>query len=87
MSVALIPLWMLSGAMFPASGAHRVVARADDGQPDDLRRLRRAPRPLRRRAAGGLIPASSSAALELAVSAAFAVVAVGAAAALCKRRA
>ena len=25
MSVALIPLWMLSGAMFPASGAHRVV--------------------------------------------------------------
>jgi len=87
MSVALIPLWMLSGAMFPASGAHRVVHVLMTINPmtyavSGVRRgLYGAALP------GGLIPPSSSATLEIGVSALFAVVAVAAAAVLCKRRA
>jgi len=87
MSVALIPLWMLSGAMFPASGAHRVVHVLMTINP-----MTYAVSGVRRGLYGdglpaALIPASSSAALEIAVSALFAVLAVAAAAALCKRRA
>ncbi len=87
MSVALIPLWMLSGAMFPASGAHRVVHVLMTINP-----MTYAVSGVRRGLYGaalpaGLIPTSSSAALEIAVTALFAVLAVAAAAALCKRRA
>jgi daunorubicin resistance ABC transporter membrane protein len=87
MSVALIPLWMLSGAMFPASGAHRVVHVLMTINP-----MTYAVSGVRRGLYGdalpaGLIPPSSSVALEIAVSALFAVLAVAAAAALCKRRA
>ena len=87
MSVALIPLWMLSGAMFPASGAHPVVHVMMALNP-----MTYAVSGVRRGLYGatlpaGLIPATSSAALEIAVTALFAVLAVAAAAALCKRRA
>ena len=41
MSVALIPLWMLSGAMFPPTGDSRWLADADRARSDDLRRVGR----------------------------------------------
>jgi daunorubicin resistance ABC transporter membrane protein len=87
MSVALIPLWMLSGAMFPASGAHRVVHGLMLANP-----MTYAVSAVRRGFYGAalpadLVPASSSLALELAIGALFAVLAIAAAAALCRRRA
>jgi ABC-type polysaccharide/polyol phosphate export permease len=87
MSVALIPLWMLSGAMFPASGAHRAVHLLMLANP-----MTYAVSAVRRGLYGaqlpaGLVPASSSPALELGVCALFAVAATIAAAALCRRRA
>lgn len=87
MSVALIPLWMLSGAMFPASGAHRVVHMMMAANP-----MTYAVSGVRRGLYGdglpaGLIPGSSSPALEIGVTLAFAVAAIAAAAALCRRRA
>ena len=87
MSVALIPLWMLSGAMFPASGAHRAVHLLMLANP-----MTYAVSAVRRGLYGaqlpaGLVPASSSPALELGVCALFAVAATMAAAALCRRRA
>jgi daunorubicin resistance ABC transporter membrane protein len=87
MSVALIPLWMLSGAMFPASGAHRAVHWLMLANP-----MTYAVSAVRRGFYGaalpaGLVPSSSSLALELAVCALFAVVAIAGAAALCRRRA
>lgn len=87
MSVALIPLWVLSGAMFPASGAHRVVHALMLANP-----MTYAMSAVRRGMYGaelpaGLVPAGSSAALDLGVCALFAVVATLAAAVLCRRRA
>jgi daunorubicin resistance ABC transporter membrane protein len=87
MSVALIPLWMLSGAMFPAAGGSAWVRALMAANPmtyavSAVRRgLYGAALP------GGLLPAWSSAALELSVACAFAAVALLAAAALCRRRA
>ena len=87
MSVALIPLWMLSGAMFPASGAHRVVHGLMLANP-----MTYAVSAVRRGFYGAalpadLVPAMSSLALELTIGALFAVLAIAAAAALCRRRA
>jgi ABC-2 type transport system permease protein len=90
MSVALIPLWMLSGAMFPpASGAQgsRWIAILMAADP-----MTYAVSAVRRGCYGaglpaGLVPASSSVAVDLAVVTAFAVLAVIGAAALCRRRA
>jgi ABC-2 type transport system permease protein len=87
MSVALIPLWVLSGAMFPASGAHRTVHWMMAANP-----MTYAVSAVRRGLSGGtlpagLIPAWSSAGIELGVSLLFAVVAVAVAAAVCRRRA
>jgi daunorubicin resistance ABC transporter membrane protein len=86
MSVALIPLWMLSGAMFPPSTSSRVMSglMAADPMTYAVSAVRRgfhgAMLP------GGLVPAGS-AATELAVVTAFAVAAVALAVALCRRRA
>jgi len=87
MSVALIPLWMLSGAMFPPSGAGSIVHALMIANP-----MTYAVSAVRRGFYGGalpadLVPAASSAPLELAVTALFAVAAIAAAAALCRRRA
>lgn len=93
MSVALIPLWMLSGAMFPASGSHGWIRAIMGANP-----MTYAVSAVRRGLAGGaagpgriaadaLLPSWSSPALELGITAGFAVLAVWAAAALCRRRA
>ncbi len=87
MSVALIPLWVLSGAMFPASGAHRAIHVLMAANP-----MTYAVSAVRRGLSGstlppGLIPPWSSPALELGVCALFAVAAIAAAAVLCRRRA
>lgn len=85
MSVALIPLWMLSGAMFPpaAGGAMKVLMALDP--------MTYVVSAARRGFHGGALPAglvpAGSAAAEVAVVAAFAVLAVGVAVALCRRRA
>ena len=85
MMVALIPLWMLSGAMFPpaAGGVMSVLMTADP-----MTYVMSAARRGFHGAAlpAGLVP-SSSGAIDLAVVAAFAVLAVAAAVALCRRRA
>jgi daunorubicin resistance ABC transporter membrane protein len=86
MSVALIPLWMLSGAMFPPSGTSRVMngLMAADPMTYVVSAVRRgfhggvAP--------GGLTPAGTLGS-ELAVVALFAAVAIALAVALCRRRA
>ena len=82
MSVALIPLWMLSGAMFPAGGSHgwvRWLMRVDP--------MTYAVSAVRRGLTGGAVPAGGgSAALELGVTALFALLAVILAVAVCKRR-
>jgi ABC-type multidrug transport system permease subunit len=86
MMVALIPLWMLSGAMFPPAKAGGVVSAlmAADPMTYTMSAVRRgfhgAALP------AGLVPGGSPA-LELAVVAGFALVAVVAAVALCRRRA
>jgi daunorubicin resistance ABC transporter membrane protein len=87
MSVALIPLWMLSGAMFPSSGAHRAVHWLMVANP-----MTYAVSGVRRGLYGadlpaGLLPGGSSGLLEIGVTALFAVAAIAAAAALCRRRA
>lgn len=88
MSVALIPLWMLSGAMFPAGGSRAAVRALMAANP-----MTYAVSAVRRGLSGGrlsggaLLPSWSSAPLELGVAAAFAVLAVGAAIVLCRRRA
>ena len=88
MSVALIPLWMLSGAMFPPTGSSRWLAALTAPRPDDLRRLRRS-------AAASTAPRCRSTwsrrarrwSRDLAIVAGFAVVALAGAVALCRRRA
>jgi daunorubicin resistance ABC transporter membrane protein len=87
MSVALIPLWMLSGAMFPASGGSAWVRALMIGNP-----MTYAVSAVRRGLHGdalppGLLSGWSSAPLELAVSAVFALLALAAATSLCRRRA
>jgi daunorubicin resistance ABC transporter membrane protein len=85
MSVALIPLWMLSGAMFPPAGS-RIVDLLMTIDP-----MTYAVSAVRRGLHGaalppGLLPAGSSAAIDLAVVAGFAAAALIAATALCRRR-
>lgn len=87
MSVALIPLWMLSGAMFPPAGGTRwlAVLTALDPMTYVVSAVRRgfhgAAMPL------GLIPPRSSVLTDLAIVVGFAVVSLAAAVALCRRRA
>jgi daunorubicin resistance ABC transporter membrane protein len=86
MSVALIPLWMLSGAMFPGRGTGRVVGTlmAIDPMTYTVDAVRRAFH-------GSHVPSSllatGSATVDVFVVAGFAVVAVLAAVVLCRRRA
>jgi ABC-2 type transport system permease protein len=86
MMVALIPLWMLSGAMFPPAGGSRVLGALMAADP-----MTYVVSAARRGFHGSAVPAglvpTGSGATELAVVAAFAVVAVAAAVALCRRRA
>ena len=87
MSVALIPLWMLSGAMFPAAGGSAWVRALMAADPmtyvvSAVRRgLHGAALP------EGLLPAWSSPPIELAVAAVFAALSLLAATVLCRRRA
>jgi daunorubicin resistance ABC transporter membrane protein len=85
MMVALIPLWMLSGAMFPPGGS-RWMAKlmAVDPMTYTMSAVRRAFHGAA--LPGGLIP-DGSAAGELAVVGAFALAALAAAVVLCRRRA
>jgi daunorubicin resistance ABC transporter membrane protein len=86
MMVALIPLWMLSGAVFPPSGGSRWLRALMTADPMTytVSAVRRA---LHGGAlADGLLPGGTAAG-ELAVVAAFALVAVTAAVVLCRRRA
>jgi len=87
MSIALIPLWMLSGAMFPPTGNSRWLATLTALDP-----MTYAVSAIRRGFHGtalplDLIPARSSLPVDLAVVAGFAVVALAGAVALCRRRA
>ena len=86
MSVALIPLWMLSGAMFPPSADSRVLNALMAADP-----MTYVVSAARRGFHGGAVPAglipAGSGLTELAVVAAFAVAAVAFAVALCRRRA
>lgn len=87
MSVALIPLWMLSGAMFPGGGGSvwiRAVMAADP--------MTYAVSAVRRGLHGSslpanLLPAWSSAPLELTITALFAAASLLIATLLCRRRA
>ena len=87
MSVALIPLWMLSGAMFPSAGGSPWVRALTAGDPMTFvvsavrRGLHGTALP------AGLLPTWSSAPIELAVAAAFAALSLVAATVLCRRRA
>ncbi len=87
MSVVLIPLWILSGAMFPASGDSRWIAAlmAFDPMTYTVSAVRRgfhgASLP------AGLVPGHSSVTMDLALIALSALVALTAAVALCRRRA
>jgi daunorubicin resistance ABC transporter membrane protein len=86
MSVALIPLWMLSGAMFPPAAGSHVLGALMAADP-----MTYVVSAARRGFHGAALPAGlvppGSAALEVAVVAAFAVLAVALAVALCRRRA
>jgi ABC-2 type transport system permease protein len=77
MSVALIPLWMLSGAMFPPSGTSRVLSGLMAADP-----MTYVVSAARRGFHGGSVAFG-----ELAVVAGFAAAAVAAAVVLCRRRA
>ncbi len=83
MSVLLLPLWILSGAMFPMAAGPKWLVIAARANP-----LAYAVAGVRRALYGGAPPgaATSSAALELAVTAAFAVVAFVVAVRVCSRR-
>jgi ABC-2 type transport system permease protein len=86
MSVALIPLWMLSGAMFPPAGGGPVLRTLMAADP-----MTYAVSAARLGFHGGALPAGlvsgGSVLTDIAVVAAFAVLAVAAAVALCRRRA
>jgi daunorubicin resistance ABC transporter membrane protein len=87
MSVVLIPLWMLSGAMFPAAGDSRWIAAlmAFDPMTYTVSAVRRgfhgAALP------AGLLPSHSSAVTDLGLIALSAALALLTAVALCRRRA
>jgi daunorubicin resistance ABC transporter membrane protein len=86
MMVALIPLWMLSGAMFPPSRSSRVMGALMAADP-----MTYVVSVVRRGFHAGALPAGlvpdGSVVTEVAVVAAFAVLAVAAAVSLCRRRA
>jgi len=87
MSVALIPMWVLSGAMFPVQGDSRVLTALMIANP-----MTYAVEGVHRALSGGVVPQGvgvegSSALLDFAVVTAFAVAALGAATWACKRRA
>jgi ABC-2 type transport system permease protein len=85
MSVALIPLWMLSGAMFPPSSGGRVLNALMFADP-----MTYVVSAARRGFHGGPVPAGlappGSPLIDVIVVATFAIVAVTAAVALCRRR-
>ncbi len=89
MSVLLIPMWVLSGAMFPPQGAHGVIAALMRCNP-----IAYSVAALRRGLYGPAYPAisaqvgfsHSSTALELTILAAFALGALALAARLCAKR-
>jgi ABC-2 type transport system permease protein len=86
MSVVLIPLWMLSGAVFPAAGLHPVL-----GTIVRLNPMSYAVAATRRALHGGTLPVGaglpgSSALIEIAIVAGLAVAAIGAAAWVASRR-
>ena len=83
MSVLLLPLWILSGAMFPMAAGPRWIVALARANP-----LAYAVAGVRRALYGGAPPGavSSSPAVELAVTAGFAVVAIVVAVAVCSRR-
>jgi daunorubicin resistance ABC transporter membrane protein len=84
---ALIPLWMLSGAMFPPSGDSHWIGTlmALDPMTYTVSAIRRGFHGDALPAA--LVPAGGSAAMDLALLALVALVALGAAVTLCRRRA
>jgi ABC-2 type transport system permease protein len=86
MSVALIPLWMLSGAMFPPAASGGVLPKLMAADP-----MTYVVSAARRGFHGAALPSglvqSGSAVTEMAVVAAFAVLAVALAVSLCRRRA
>ncbi len=87
MSVALIPLWMLSGAMFPAGGGSAWVRGLMAADP-----MTYAVSAVRRGLHGAtlpdaLLPAWSSPAIELTVTTVFAFASLAIATLLCRRRA
>jgi daunorubicin resistance ABC transporter membrane protein len=86
MGVALIPLWILSGAMFPAPADHPWVGAIMDFNP-----MSYAVDALRFGLHGGVVPPGTahvgSVAVDLAVLAGFAAVSLGAAVLACRRRA
>jgi len=86
MSLLLLPLWVLSGALFPASGLHPAMRALVRWNP-----LSYAVSGLRRGLTGGVLPngtelAGSSAGLEVAVVASLAAVSLAAASWVCSRR-
>jgi daunorubicin resistance ABC transporter membrane protein len=83
MSVLLLPLWILSGAMFPMTTGPKWIAIVSRANP-----MAYAVAGVRRALYGGAAPgvASTTSALELAVTAAFALVAVLVAVRVCSRR-
>ncbi|MDB4969814.1 MAG: putative daunorubicin resistance transporter permease [Myxococcales bacterium] len=83
MSVLLIPLWIVSGAMFPMTGGPRWIAVVGRANP-----MAYAVAGVRRALYGGVAPgrSDSTAALELGVTLAFAVAMVLVAVAVCSRR-
>ena len=87
MMVALIPLWMLSGAMFPATGGGSVMRGLMAANP-----MTYTVSAVRRGFYGdtlpaGLLPAGGSVAGEMLVITAFALLSIVAAVLLCRRRA
>jgi ABC-2 type transport system permease protein len=86
MSVALLPLWMLSGAMFPPGGSHRWVAVVMRVNPMTyaVSAVRRGLGGVTSGAAGTL--SGVSPALEVVATALFAVAAIGLAVGVCRRR-
>jgi len=86
MSVALLPLWMLSGAMFPPGGSHRWVALVMRVNPMTyaVSAVRRGLSGVTTGGAGTL--SGVSPALELVATALFALAAIGLAVGVCRRR-
>src|SRR3569623_2907400 len=86
MSVALLPLWMLSGAMLPASGSHRWGALVMRVNPMTYA-VSAVRRGLGAVAAGGAgMLAGATPALEVAATGRIALAAIGLAVGVCRRR-